>query len=366
MNGPTSSTPAAAGRLMSLDAFRGFTMFWIVGGKSLLMALRAFEPNVVVGWIAYQLDHTPWEGLRYYDLIWPSFMLMVGMSIPFSFAKQRLTRSRRQIMLRVLKRAAILFLLGSLRTSVSSGTPTLVELSSALQPIAVAYLAASCLAGRSWKMQTAAGGGILVVYALLLALVPAPGVPAGSYRQDANVVIAVDRAVLGRAHPEGWGTVLSTLPTISTTILGLLLGQLLMSAASHRRKAALIGLTGVGGVLLGLALSPFIPVIMKLWTTSYGILSAAWSCLLFLAFYWVIDVRGFRKWSFPLVVIGMNAIAIYLGPTLVPIGRIVRIFTKAPAEALGAFGPLFSAAAVLLVEWLILFWMYRRKIFLRA
>jgi len=125
-------------------------------------------------------------------------------------------------------------------------------------------------------------------------------------------------------------------------------------------------MTGVGGVLLGLALSPFIPVIMKLWTTSYGILSAAWSCLLFLAFYWVIDVRGFRKWSFPLVVIGMNAIAIYLGPTLVPIGRIVRIFTKAPAEALGAFGPLFSAAAVLLVEWLILFWMYRRKIFLRA
>ncbi len=366
MSSNSSLAPPAPGRLMSLDAFRGFTMFWIVGGKSLLMALRAFEPNLVVGWIAYQLDHTPWQGLRYYDLIWPSFMLMVGVSIPFSFAKQRLTRSRRQILERALKRAAILFLLGSLRVSVSSGTPTLVELSSALQPIAVAYLAASFLAGRPWKAQAAAGGGILLVYALLLALVPAPGIPAGSYRQEANLVIAVDNAVLGRAHPEGWGTVLSTLPTISTTILGLLLGQLLMSEASSRRKAAIIGLTGAGGVLLGLALWPFIPVIMKLWTTSYGILSAGWSCLLFLAFYWIIDLRGCRKWAFPWVVIGMNAIAAYLGPTLVPIGRIVRIFTKAPAETMGAFGPLFSAAAVLLVEWLILYWMYRRKIFLRA
>lgn len=87
---PTNNLAApTAGRLMSLEAFRGFTMFWIVGGKSLMMALRAFEPNLLVGWVAYQLEQTPWEGLRYYDVIWPSFMLMVGMSIPFSFARQR-------------------------------------------------------------------------------------------------------------------------------------------------------------------------------------------------------------------------------------------------------------------------------------
>ncbi|MBI3698659.1 MAG: hypothetical protein HY238_27945 [Acidobacteria bacterium] len=222
------------------------------------------------------------------------------------------------------------------------------------------------LAGRPAKVQAATGGLILFAYALLLALVPAPGIPAGSYLRNANLVTAVDILVLGRSHPEGWGTVLSTIPTIATTILGLLIGQLLMSQRSAASKARIIGLMGLGGAILGLAISPWVPVIMKLWTTSYGILSAGWACLLFLLFYWIIDVRGWRKWAFPFVVIGMNAIAIYIGTTLVPISRIAGIFTKGIAAHLGAFGALFSAAVVLLVEWLILLWMYKRKIFLRA
>lgn len=353
-------------RLVSLDAFRGFTMLWIVGGKSLLMALERLGANPILGAIAYQLDHSSWQGLRFYDVIWPAFMLMVGVSIPLSYAKRRLTQSERQIRLHALKRAVVLFLLGSLRTSISSNAPLLVELSSALQPIALAYLVATFLAGASRKVQIGAGAMILAVYALVLQFVPAPGVAPGSYVIDANLVRSVDLMVLGRTHSEGWGTVLSAIPTISTTILGLLIGQLLMSERPARAKAKIIGITGLGGVLLGLALSPVIPVIMKLWTTSYGILSAGWACLQFLLFYWIIDVLGYRKWAFPFVVIGMNAIAIYMGVTLIQFHRIVGPFTKPIAAQLGAAGPLFSASAVLLVEWLILFWMYRRKIFLRA
>ncbi len=363
---PAAPTPEPAARLVSLDAFRGFTMFWIVGGKSLMMALQKLDSSAVAGTIAYQLTHSDWEGLRYYDLIWPCFMLMVGASIPFSFARRALTQTRARMMASALKRSVILFLLGSLRTSVSSGSPTLIELSSALQPIAIAYLVASYLAARSAKVQAAVGGLILAGYALLLAFVPAPGIPAGTYERNHNLVTAVDLAVLGRSLPEGWGTVLSTIPTIATTILGLLIGQLLMSRRTAPRKAAIIGLTGLGGVALGLAISPWVPVIMKLWTASYGILSAGWVCLLFLLFYWIIDVRGYRKWAFPLVVIGMNAVAIYMGSTLVPISRIVGIFTKDIAGHMGTFGALFSAGAVLAVEWLILYWMYKTEIFLKA
>lgn len=361
-----SRNPERGARLVSLDAFRGFTMFWIVGGKDLLGALQQLDQNALLSFLTYQLDHSRWEGLRFYDLIWPSFMLMVGMSIPFSFAKRSLTQTRRQILAAAAKRAVILFLLGSLRTSVSSGASTLIELSSALQPIAIAYLVASFLASSSVRIQAAMGAGILAGYAALLAFVPAPGIPAGTYQKDANLVNAVDLAVLGRAHEEGWGTVLSTIPTISTTILGLLLGRLLMSDRSARAKARIIALTGLGGLALGLAMSPFVPIVMKLWTTSYGLASAGWACLLFLCCYWIIDVQGRRKWAFPFVVIGINAIAIYLGPTLVPIRRIVGIFTKGPVAGLGSFGPLVTAVGVLLVEWLILFWMYRRKIFLKA
>ena len=146
----------------------------------------------------------------------------------------------------------------------------------------------------------------------------------------------------------------------------LLFGRLLMSARPARDKIRIIGAVGVAGIALGWALNPLIPIIQKLWTTSYGLASAGWSCLMFLAFYWIIDVLGRGRWSFPFIVIGMNAVAIYMAGSIVPLRRIVGIFTGPMAASLGAFGVLFQAIAVLIVEWLILYWMYRRKIFLTA
>jgi predicted acyltransferase len=350
-------------RLVSLDAFRGFIMFWIVGGGALMAGLRNLGRNPVVDGIVYQLNHTPWQGLRFYDVIWPSFMLMVGVSVPFSLTKARQTQTQAQMVRRALIRAAVLFLLGSLRESVSLNTPYWVELSSALQPIAIAYLVSFFLARTSIKAQAAVGGFLLIGYAALLAFVSAPGVPAGSYAKGANLVLSTDLAVLGRAHPEGWGTVICTLPTIATTILGLILGEVLMSDRTKRAKFRIIALIGMCGVILGMALNPVIPVVMKLWTTSYGILTAGWACLMFALFYWVIDAAGFRRWAFPFVVIGMNAIAAYMAGTLFPLNHIVGIFTRG---ANATFEPLVRAVIVLTVEWMILYWMYRRRIFLRA
>ena len=355
-----------ATRLVSLDAFRGFIMFWIVGGSGLMLGLQKLGGNPVVDAIVRQLRHTDWQGLRFYDLIWPAFMLMTGMSVPFSYARRSQVQAHREIFLRVLRRCIVLFLLGSLRESVRGNAPYLIELSSALQPVAIAYFCAFLMVRRSWRFQAAAGALILAGYALLLALAPAPGIPPGSYQRNANLVWYVDRAVIGRALPEGWGTAISTIPTISTTILGLLLGRLLMSPRSSRDKIRIIGALGVAGIALGWALNPVIPVIQKLWTTSYGLASAGWACLMFLAFYWIVDVRGRRRWSFPFVVIGMNAVAIYMAGSIVPLRRIIGIFTDPLAATIGPWSALFQAIAVLIVEWLILYWMYRRKIFLTA
>lgn len=362
----TTSVPSASKRLVSLDAFRGWTMFWIVGGGALVTGLEALGHNPVIDTLVYQLEHTPWQGLRYYDLIWPSFMLMTGMSLPFSYAKRSLTQTHHKILLRVLRRVIVLLLLGSIRESVSLNHPYWVELSSALQPIAIAYFCAFLLVRKSWRFQAAVGASILAGYAVLLAFVPAPGIPAGSYENGRNLVAAVDVAVLGRTHKEGWGTVISTIPTIATTILGLLIGELLRSTRPQKAKLRIMALVGVAGVVLGFALDPVIPIVMKLWTTSYGLASAGWSCLLFLAFYWIIDVRGYRKWAFPFVVIGMNAVTVYMGRTLVPLTKVVGVFTAGIAADMGSFGHLFQAVAVLVVEWLILYWMYKRKIFLAA
>jgi predicted acyltransferase len=253
-----------------------------------------------------------------------------------------------------------------LRESISFQQPHLIELSSALQPIAVAYLAAFLLVRKSWKTQAAVGMALLLGYALLIAFVPGSGVPAGSYDRDNNLVLWSDLATVGRVLPEHWGTVICTIPLISTTILGLLLGQLLMSSRSSNYKMKVIAATGVAALAAGFALDPVIPIVMKMWTTSYGLASAGWACLMFLAFYWIVDVRGAQKWAFPFVVIGTNAVAIYMSESIVRWGDIVGIFTSPMESTLGSFTPLMHAVSTIALEWLVLYWMYKRKIFLTA
>ncbi len=135
--------PRDAERLASLDAFRGFIMLWIIGGEGLMAGLAVLGHNRVIDAVVYELSHSPWQGLRFYDCIWPSFMLMVGVSVPLSFAKRSLTQTYYQQVVHAIKRAIVLFLLGSVRESVLLGSPYLIELSSALQPIAIAYLVLS-------------------------------------------------------------------------------------------------------------------------------------------------------------------------------------------------------------------------------
>lgn len=319
-------TKAGTDRLVSLDAFRGFTMFWIVGGGILMVGLQDLGHNSVIDTIVRQLNHSPWFGLRFYDCIWPCFMLMVGVSIPLAFAKRSLTESYKRQLAHAIQRAVVIFLLGSVRESVSLGSPYWVELSSALQPIAIAYLVAFLVSRRSWRFQAALAGIILAVYAFVLAFVPAPGVPAGSYVLNHNLVHWVDIAVLGHKHwdiwpyrDEGWGTLLVIFPAIATTLIGLVIGELLMTSRSLANKAKIIGGLGVTLLIVGFGLSPVIPIEMKMWTTSYGLASAGVACLEFLFFFWLVDIVRYRKWTIVFVPFGMNAIFIYMMTSLISV-----------------------------------------------
>ena len=356
-------------RLVSLDTMRGFTMFWIVGGGALIEALGKFGHSGVTDFLINQVDHSPWEGLRFYDCIWPSFMLMVGVSIPYAYAKRSQTQSYSRMLWHAIKRFLILFLLGSLRESVSLGNPHLIELSSALQPIAVAYLVSFLLVRKTWKFQAAAALAILLIYGLAIALIPVPGVGSGSYAQNANLVWYIDKTLLptrtgDSVFIEGWGTLISMIPPISTTILGLLIGRLLMGKNPVTYKVKVMALITTGILLTGYLVSFFIPVVMKMWTVSYGLLSAGWACSVLLLFYWLIDVVGYRKWTYFFVIIGVNALAVYLSSTVMNLSEITHVFTGSISHSMGNFGALFSAIIYLAIEWLILNWMYKRKIFL--
>jgi predicted acyltransferase len=269
-----------------------------------------------------------------------------------------------------ITRFAILFLLGSLRESVSSGSPHLIELSSALQPIAVAYLVSFIIVRKSWKFQATVGLLILLIYGLAVALIPVPGVGSGSYVQNANLVWFMDRTLLPNrigddVFLEGWGTMISMIPPISTTILGLLMGRLLMNKQTTTNyKIRILAITCIGVLAMGYVISIFVPVVMKMWTVSYGLISAGWACTMLLIFYWFIDVLGHKKWAYFFVVIGVNALAVYLADTVMRLSTISDVFTKDLAELMGSFGPLFAALVFIGLEWAILNWMYKRKIFL--
>jgi predicted acyltransferase len=363
---------ASPERLLSLDTFRGFTMFWIVGGEGLMLGIQHLGHNRVIDLIVRELNHTPWIGLRFEDCIWPSFMLMVGVSVPFSLARRSVTQTENQQSAHAIQRAVVLFLLGSVRESLFLHTPSFIELSSALQPIAVAYLVAFLVAKKSWRFHAGLAAGILAGYACLLAFVPAPGVPAGSYVLNHNLVHSVDIALLGQHRwdtwpyrDEGWGTFLSTIPTISTTLFGLVIGKLLLAARSKAGSAKVIGGMGAIFLALGFGLSRVIPIEMKMWTASYGLASAGVACLELLFFFWLVDMACCRKWTVIFRPFGMNAVFIYMLCSIIPIRTGVDVFTGPLTAHLGKAGFLFQALAIVFVEWVILFWMMKNKVIVK-
>ncbi|TMA53791.1 MAG: DUF1624 domain-containing protein, partial [Deltaproteobacteria bacterium] len=240
--GKAPPTPSSReGRLVSLDTFRGFIMFWIVGGRALVAGLLALKPNILSNALLMQLGHSVWAGLHFWDCIWPSFMLMVGVSIPLSYAKRSRTQTYPQMLRHAVMRFAILFLLGSLRGSIDDGAPEWIELSGVLQPIAIAYLVGFLLVRKPQWIQAAAGGAILAANVLIMAVFSAPGLPAGSYQETANIVRYVDLLTLGKTYLPGntggvGGSVLCIWFPIPTTILGMLIGGWLLSARSKASK----------------------------------------------------------------------------------------------------------------------------------
>ena len=372
---PTEITPDAAPkateRLVSIDALRGFDMFWIVGGEALLKALAGWAGWPPMGRVEEQLEHAKWDGFHFIDLIFPLFLFIVGAVLPFSLGKLRERGAPgRAVYWRIARRAALLFALGVVYNGALRLDPHEFRLAGVLQRIAICYLFAA-LATLHLGPRGLAGlvAAILLGYWALLALVPAPGSSAGDYSMAGSLVGHVDRLLLPGRLYYGYGDnegILSTIPAVGTALIGVLAGHWLRSGASPWRKV--LGLATAGAVCLGAgsAWGRVMPVNKILWTSPYVLLAAGWSLLLLALFYAVVDVLRFRRWAFFFVVIGANAIAIYLAERIVDFGHIADFFLGGLAARAGSFGPVLTTAGVLAVEWLVLLHLYRNRIFLRV
>ncbi len=367
-------TPAAPFRLASLDALRGFDMLWIVGGDVLVQALAKAFPGPFFGALDGQMRHVPWSGFHFYDLIFPLFLFLAGVTIPFSLVRRREAgEPLRCLYGKIAMRTGLLVLFGCVYNGLLAFDFQQMRYASVLGHIGIAWGLAAVLAlhvrPRGMLLWT---GGLLLAYWAAMTLVPVPGYGAGVLTPEGNLAAWVDRHLLpghlygGVFDPEG---LLCKIPAAALALLGVLAGEWLRAPrpASGNQKTA--GLAGAGAVALGLGAlwGVWFPVNKALWTSSFVLVAGGLSLLLLALFYWVIDVRGFRRWSFPFAVIGMNAIAIYLGAEIVDFGHTAEyVFGGAAGLAGERLQPVLLAAGVLLVEWTVLYFLYRKKVFLKV
>jgi len=364
------SPQASAGtRLKSLDALRGFDMFWIIGGGELVRGLAKGWDTPVLNAFVPQLEHVRWQGLHCWDAIWPLFMFIVGVAIPFSIERRRVAgASSRSLFLHALWRSLILFAIGT----ATQGNLLEWDLSvfrpcySVLHGIAAGYLIAVIvvLAVRP-RGRVIVLGGFLLAYWALLMFIPVPGVGRGVLMPTGNAATYVDQAVLGRFHYGENTWFLSYLGFASSVLLGVLAGELLASARPAKTKILLLVAAGAACIAQGMLWSIEFPIIKLLWTSSFVLVAGGISFLALALFYWIIDVLGYQRWAFFFVVIGMNSLAVYVATMLFDFSRITNVFIGALLPRLGRWSNFTEAIVTLGIIWLLLLWMYRKGTFIR-
>lgn len=361
-------------RLLSLDTLRGFDMAMLLGGGGILIAL-----SELTGWnwmeaLATQQHHVEWEGFRFYDLIFPLFMFISGVAIPYAInSKVEKGVAKSRLFKKIFIRLLALIGLGLLYNGALSRGFTNLRYVSVLSQIGFGYFFAALIFLYSknirgpiyWLL------GIMAGVAALQLFVPVPGHGAGTFEPATTINAWLDQMLIpGRLNdevfdPEG---ILCIISAITITLMGGIAGFIIRSGKSVPAKKALyIMLAGLGAIGISLALGTFYPVIKKMWTVSYVIRAAGVSALLLSLFYYVIDVKGSKSWTLFFRVFGMNSITIYMGSRIIGFRNISRFFLGWTSVHISEeWGALFITIGVLIIEWALLLFLYRKKIFLRV
>jgi predicted acyltransferase len=371
-------TPAPKSeRLLSLDALRGFDLFWIIGGHAVITALLKLTDWTWLAVVHEQLEHVPWNGFQFEDLIFPLFLFLAGVSTPYALSRRLGEGARGEVVRKVVVRGLVLVVLGIVyNNGLQWRGLENMRFASVLGRIGLAGMCAQLLfvgnfeqPRRLWYWLV----GVLLAYWALLSFGHAPGFAAGDLTMEGNFTSYVDRLLLpGKLHrkihdPEG---ILAILPAIGNALLGIQAGLWLRRPAeevSGQRKAAGLAVAGLALLLVGGLWSFLFPLNKNLWTSSFVLWTGGWSALLLSLFYWVIDVQGVRRWGACFAVIGMNSVLIYMAGKFINFDYTAQALFGGVANALPAgWGALVLAIGVLAVEWLLLWFLKEKKVFLKV
>ena len=372
---------AAPTRLFSLDALRGFDMFWIMGADEIFHALRDTTKSPFWITLGNQFEHPDWNGFHVYDLIFPLFLFMAGVSTPFSVGRElEKGKTRPQLVWRVIKRAFILVLLGLIVNNGLKIQPIAdIRFPSVLGRIGIAYMFANIIYLYASEIAQMIWFWVFIVgYYLLLKFTSAPGFHPGDLSPQGNFASYVDRTILpGHLYvpypgtkinmhdPEG---LFSTIPAISTGILGILTGTLLKKRnLTQIQKVWRMALFGITFLVLAQIWNLDFPINKNLWSSSFVLWVGGLSLLLMSLFYYIIDVLGYKKWAFFFKVIGMNSILIYVSGHFISWNYTNKGFFEWLFQLVGnPYNVVIMAITFVLIKWLFLYYLYQKKTFLRV
>lgn len=358
-------------RIMSIDALRGFDMLMIIFLGQFIRNLHRGIDHSVTGFFATQFRHPEWYGFHFYDIIMPLFLFMVGAVIPYSMSRIRENSiDYKPVYKRLTRRFVILFILGWIVQGniLDLDLDTFYVFSNTLQAIAVGYVFSSlAYIHLSKKGRYILFVVCLVGYALILTVPYVPGVGRSVIRPDANFAYYFDQLIMGRFNNEKQYTWLLTgLGFTATTLSGLFAGEIIKSNMSRPKVARTLVIWGVTGVVLGLLWGIWHPIVKKLWTSSFVLFSSGLCFLLMALFYWVIDIKGYRKWAFFLRVIGMNAITAYVLSHVIDFSAVSEYIIYGFNQYLPAIYPAMTSLAGFGLLYALLWYMYKNKTFVKV
>ena len=360
-------------RLLSLDALRGFDMLFIMGLAAVVTGLCGVLGFGKGCWLVQQMAHAQWHGFTQHDTIFPLFLFIAGISFPYSLAKQRARGwGAARICRKIVWRALALVLLGMVYNGLFSLGFGQVRWASVLGRIGIAWMCAAFLfLAVPWRGRVAIAVALLVGYWALMRHVPVPGAPVGAdpWSAEWNLSAYIDRLLLPNAKggdPEG---ILSTLPAVVTAMLGMFTGEFVRAQGrlGGGAKTALMLLAAAAMLVTGVLWANWMPLNKKLWTLTFTLVAGGCSLGLFAAFYWIVDVKMWRRWTFFLRVVGMNAITIYLLQRIVSFDGVSRFFLGGVAKLLPDAGAqTLIAVGHMALCWLLLWFLYRKDVFLKV
>lgn len=360
-------------RLWALDTLRGFDMFWIIGGGQLFRQLAETSDWAWTTQISEQLTHAQWEGFHAFDLVFPLFMFISGVAIPFSIIKKKQEgKDRKNLLIKVGRRVVLLIVLGLVYNRFLDFDFQNLRAASVLGQIAISYFFASVIVlyTNAFRQRVLVVLGILIAYTGLQLLVPVPGFGAGVLTQEGSVNGWIDQLFLpgrlygGTFDPEG---ILCIVSASAITLLGVLAGEVLMNdKLTQYKKTLILGISGCVLIFLGYVIAQWYPIIKSLWTTTFNLVAGGWALLLLALFYLFVDVLAYRKWTLFFRVIGLNSIFIYLAVRMISFRGTAEFLFGGVGGLVGIYEPALLMVGIISLEWFLLYFLYKKQFFLRV